>query len=276
MLWETSNMNNTALSNCSIAVGRKWDYQHLLEVRDKNITKTHCCNLEILPIPKGFKPSIKSRSHAVLGPTQATCCWWAAPPATCLLHSLIPREEQAQNTFAFIISPQDNVSLLLLPSSTQGRGREINLCPILGAYIHIYDFLSQEKLSALLYQLFWICFLGFPVISHYRSWTCFPTEGLSPAGCGGHCIHLRRVSLHLVLTIASPWQLGQEGAAKSCSLQGWAAKDEQFSGLDEAPTGGPSKSHRGPLGRYHGYSPWCINQPQDYDESPVWYKHETR
>lgn len=46
-----------------------------------------------------------------------------------------------------------------------------------------------------------------------------------------------------------------------------SAKAEQFSRLDV--TGGPSKSHRDPLGRYNGCSPWCINQPQHYDKSPV-------
>lgn len=208
----------------------------------------------------------------MLGPTQATCYWWAAPPATCLLHSLLLREEQAQNTFAFAISTQGNLSLLLLPSSTQGRRGGNKSVSYLGCV-----FFFQGKESALLFELFWICFLTLPAISHDSSRaTHFHPEGLSPAGWGVHCIHFRRVSVHLALTTAYLWQLWLEPGTKSCFLQGSAAKAEQFSRLDEASTGGPSKSHRDPLSRCHVWSPWCINQPQDYDESPVQYRHETR
>lgn len=204
-------------------------------------------------------------------PAQLRQCYgWAAPPATCPLHSLLLEDQQGQNTFVFTISTCDSVSLLLLPLSTQGGGG-INPCPILDVH-----FFSWER--SLLYSLSSLhAFLGLSAISPNRAGQCFHTEGLPQcfhaAGWGVHSIHLRRASMHL-LCQQLPYNKSSWAVLSSSFLQG-STEAGQFSRLDEASLGSPSKSRRDPF-RCHGWALWCINQPQDYDESPVWHRCKPR
>lgn len=242
------------VGNETVSIFSEWE--------TKTWPNTHCCNWEIFPMRRNkrqYQRVSDSASRASL--TQAVCYWWAVLPATCPLTFLLLRKEQVQNNFASNISTQDNVSLLLLSSSTQERGREINLCSILSAFF----FFPQVKEFALLFELLWICFLALLAISHCSSWaTCFHTEGLSPAGQGGHCIHFSRVSVAWISQQlpyhSSGWRVVPRTASckdqllKQSSSPRWRKPPQEFL---------PSPTEI-PWSGVMGWSPWCINQPQDW------------
>lgn len=226
---------HSALSNCCVAVGRKWDCQHVLIPRDKNITKTHFAVIEKCfqwgeikdTNPEGFAPDMWSRWHAV--PSIAQAVLWMSCSSRHLPSSLLAPWRQA--------SPKPrcfhhfHVRSCIIASLTFGSSRKWGNKSVsqFGCEL-FFIFWGRNLLSS--FELFCMFFLACSAISPDGSWAmCFHSEGLSQtAGWGEHGLHLMRVSMsmHLPFSTAFPQQIWLGSANKlllaqqelSCS-PGW-------------------------------------------------------